>query len=54
LPHTGYVISGRFRVRTDAGQEMEFGAGDAHSVPSGHDAWVEGSEPCVIIDFAAG
>ncbi len=53
VEHTGYVISGRLRVRTDDGREMTFGPGDAHAVPAGHDAWVEGSEPCVIVDFAA-
>ena len=51
--HTGYVISGRLRVRTDDGQELGFGPGDAHAVPPLHDAWVEGTEPCVIVDFAA-
>ena len=27
-----------------------FGAGDAAVVPPGHDAWVIGSEPVVLID----
>ncbi len=50
--HTGYVISGRFAVRMDDGTEAEFGPGDAHVVSPGHDAWVVGTEPCVIIDVA--
>ena len=50
--HTGYVISGRLRARMDDGREYEFGPGDAHVVPAGHDAWVEGSDPCVCLDIA--
>ena len=51
LSHTSYVVSGRFRVRTDDGEERELGPGDAHVVGPGHDAWVVGDEPCVTIDF---
>ncbi len=37
----------------DSGEERELAAGDAHVVGPGHDAWVVGDEPCVILDFAA-
>ncbi len=50
--HTGLVLSGRFAVRMDDGTEAEFGPGDAHVVSPGHDAWVIGDEPCVLIDVA--
>jgi hypothetical protein len=30
---------------------MEYGPGDFAIMPAGHDAWVVGSEPCVIIDW---
>lgn len=53
VAHTGYVISGRFHVRMDDGRECELGPGDAHVVAPGHDAWVVGDEPCVIVDFTA-
>jgi quercetin dioxygenase-like cupin family protein len=49
--HMGYFISGRMRVVTDDGEEMEYGPGDLAIMPPGHDAWVVGDEPCVIIDW---
>jgi hypothetical protein len=50
--HLGYLISGRFHVRMDDGTERDFAPGDAHVVGPGHDAWVVGNEPAVIVDFA--
>jgi quercetin dioxygenase-like cupin family protein len=49
--HLGYYVSGRMRVVMDDGQEVEFGPGDFAVIPPGHDAWVVGEEPCVIIDW---
>jgi mannose-6-phosphate isomerase-like protein (cupin superfamily) len=49
-PHTQYHVSGRLRVRMDDGTEHEYGPGDVGIVPPGHDAWVIGNEPVVIID----
>lgn len=51
LAHTAVVLSGQMRVRMDDGTEAEFGPGDAHYVSPGHDAWVVGEEPLVVIDF---
>ena len=51
--HVAYVVSGRFHVRMDDGTELELGPGDGHEVSPGHDAWVVGDEPCVIVDFEA-
>jgi hypothetical protein len=53
VTHTGYIVSGRFAVRMDDGTEAEFGPGDGHVIGSGHDAWVVGDEPCVLIDIAS-
>jgi quercetin dioxygenase-like cupin family protein len=50
--HLGYVVSGRQMVRMDDGTEVEFGPGDVISIPPGHDGWVVGDEPCVVLDFA--
>ena len=52
VAHTAYIISGRLRARMDDGTEAELAAGDAHYVSPGHDAWVVGEEPCIVIDFA--
>lgn len=49
--HTGYIISGRMKVRMNDGTESEMGPGDVVYVPPGHDAWIVGNEACVGIDF---
>ena len=49
--HLGYFISGRMKVVMDDGQEEEFGPGDYAVIPPGHDAWIVGDEPCVVIDW---
>jgi ketosteroid isomerase-like protein len=50
--HLGYVISGRMQIRNDDGAELEIGPGDIFDLPAGHDAWVLGKEPCVMIDIS--
>lgn len=50
--HIGYVISGRMVIRMDDGTTAEIGPGDVGVIPPGHDAWVTGDEPCVMLDFA--
>ncbi len=50
--HVQILLSGRFAVRMDDGEEMTFEPGDVMDVPPGHDAWVVGDEPAVLIDFA--
>lgn len=49
--HTGYILSGRMHVVMDDGSEGEAGAGEAIMVEPGHDAWIVGDEPCVMVDF---
>lgn len=50
--HLGYVISGRMHITCDDGTEIEVSAGDAFDLPPGHDAFVVGDEPCVMIDVS--
>ena len=49
--HTGYFVSGRMKVVTDDGEEMEYGPGDFAIMAPGHDAWIVGDEACVVIDW---
>jgi hypothetical protein len=49
--HFQYHVAGVLRVRMDDGSEIECGPGDVSILPSGHDGWVVGNEPVVIIDF---
>jgi len=50
-PHFQYHVSGVLRVRMDDGTEFDCKPGDISRLPSGHDAWVVGNEPVVVIDF---
>jgi hypothetical protein len=50
-PHFQYHASGRLAIRMDDGTEFMAGPGDLTSLPSGHDAWVVGDEPVVVVDF---
>jgi hypothetical protein len=50
-PHLQYHVAGRLHVAMDDGSEQEFGPGDVSQLPPGHDAWVVGDEPVVVIDI---
>ena len=50
--HVQVFLTGRFGVRMDDGEEVEFGPLDVGDIPPGHDAWVIGDEPVHILDFA--
>lgn len=49
--HFQYHLSGTLKVLMDDGTELECKAGDVALLPIGHDAWVVGKEPVVIVDF---
>jgi len=49
--HIGYQVAGRLRVRSEDGSEVEYGPGDVYDIHPGHDAWVIGSDPVVMVDF---
>jgi hypothetical protein len=51
VPHFQYHVSGRIAVRMDDGTEFIAGPGDITSLPMGHDAWVVGDEPVVVVDW---
>lgn len=50
--HLGFVMQGRMTIRMDDGTETTIGEGDFVAIPPGHDAWVEGDETCIFLDFA--
>jgi quercetin dioxygenase-like cupin family protein len=49
--HFAYQLSGRMMIKMDDGTEMECLAGDVYVIPKGHDGWVIGDEPVVMLDF---
>jgi hypothetical protein len=50
-PHFQYHVSGTLRILMDDGAVFDCHPGDVSLLPSGHDAWVVGSEPAVVVDF---
>lgn len=50
-PHFQYHVSGRLGIRMDDGTELEAGPGDVTRLGAGHDGWVIGDEPAVVIDW---
>ena len=50
--HFQYHLSGRLHVLMADGSETEIGPGEVSVLPPGHDGWVVGDEPVVLIDWA--
>lgn len=50
-PHFQYHVAGTMKVAMDDGTELTCKPGDISLLPSGHDAWVVGDEPVVVVDF---
>ena len=50
-PHFQYHLGGILKVRMNDGSARLFRAGDVSYLPSGHDAWVVGKRPVVVVDF---
>ncbi len=50
-PHFQYQVSGRIHIKMSDGTEFEVGPGEVTYLPSGHDAWVLGDQPVVVVDF---
>jgi uncharacterized cupin superfamily protein len=51
IPHFQYHVSGVLHIRMDDGTEFDCKPGDVSLIPPGHDAWVVGNEPVVLVDF---
>jgi quercetin dioxygenase-like cupin family protein len=52
--HVGYMVSGHMVAELDDGTRLEIGAGSVFVIPPGHDGWVSGDEPCVLVQFDEG
>ena len=50
--HFHVLLAGRLGVQMDDGEEFEFAPNDVIDVPPGHDAWVIGAEPTVLLDIS--
>ncbi len=50
-PHFQYHVSGTIKIVMDDGTQLECKAGDVSLLPVGHDAWVVGDNPVVVVDF---
>jgi len=50
-PHFQYHVQGTLRIKMADGTEFDTHAGDVTALPHGHDAWVVGDEPVVLVDW---
>jgi hypothetical protein len=50
-PHFQYHVSGTLKIKMDDGKEFVCKIGDISLLPEGHDGWVVGNEPVVVVDF---
>jgi hypothetical protein len=50
--HFGYQVSGVLRIQLADGTTIDVRPGMAGTVPTGHDAWVVGEEPAILLDWA--
>ena len=49
--HVGVLTSRQMHIVHDDSTEADVGAGDAYVIEPGHDAWVVGDEPVVVVDW---
>jgi len=50
-PHFQYHVQGTLHIQMADGTEFDARPGDVTALPHGHDAWVVGSEPVVVVDW---
>ncbi|MGY3089853.1 hypothetical protein ACVWYF_002901 [Hymenobacter sp. UYAg731] len=49
--HVGFLASGRINIQYADGALEEFAAPQAVAIAPGHDGWVVGNEPAILIEF---
>jgi hypothetical protein len=52
--HVGFLARGQIHVQYEDGCIVKFAAPQVVSVAPGHDAWIIGDEPAVLIEFDFG
>lgn len=50
-PHFQFHVQGTLHVLMEDGAEFDAVPGDVTALPQGHDAWVVGDEPVVVVDW---
>lgn len=51
VEHIGYVVAGTLHASHEDGTEEELKPGQVYRIAPGHDAWVVGDEPTVLVEF---
>jgi len=49
--HFQYHVSGILHIVMDDGTDKDVGPGEISYLPAGHDAWVVGNDPVIVVDF---
>jgi quercetin dioxygenase-like cupin family protein len=50
-PHFQYHVGGTLRIQMSDGTQFDATPGDVTALPQGHDAWVVGDTPVVVVDW---
>jgi quercetin dioxygenase-like cupin family protein len=50
-PHFQYHVAGTLRIQMSDGTQFDATPGDVTALPQGHDAWVVGDTPVVVVDW---
>jgi hypothetical protein len=51
VEHIGHLVSGQLHVEHDDGSTGDVTGGSVYRIAPGHDAWVVGDDPVVVVEF---
>ena len=51
VEHVGYMVSGALHVEHVDGTKADVQGGAVYRIAPGHDAWVVGEKPAVVVEF---
>ena len=49
--HVGFLVRGQIHIQYEDGCTLEFAGPQAVAIDPGHDGWVMGDEPAVMVEF---